>query len=116
MDRHDINCHLPKLDSRYELIVSNPPYVNEASMAALPPEYQAEPRIALAGGEDGMQIVRRIVTGARKHLASGGVLVVEVGSGRDAVETAFPDLDFTWLETSAGDDQVFLLERDQLPA
>ncbi len=101
---------------RYELIVSNPPYVTAASMQALPAEYRKEPALALAGGEDGMEIVRRIVNGARKHLASGGVIVVEVGSGRDAVESAFPDLEFTWLETSAGDDRVFLLERDQLPA
>ncbi len=99
----------------YQIIVSNPPYVNAADMAALPEEYRHEPRMALAGGEDGLDIVRGILAGARDHLAPEGVLIVEVGSGRERVEAAFPDLEFIWLETSAGGDPVFLLERDQLP-
>jgi ribosomal protein L3 glutamine methyltransferase len=101
---------------RYDLIVSNPPYVTAAEMAGLPEEYRREPALALAGGTDGLDVVRRILAQARAHLKPGGVIVIEVGSGRAAVETAFPELSPTWLETSAGGDQVFLLERDQLPA
>lgn len=101
---------------RYSLIVSNPPYVTARSMHALPEEYRKEPAVALAGGADGLDIVRRILTGARRHLQPGGVIVIEVGDGRAAVEAAFPELSPTWLETSAGGDRVFLLERDQLPA
>ena len=100
---------------RYQVIVSNPPYVDAADMATLPQEYRHEPRMALAGGEDGLEIVRGILARARVHLAPEGILIVEVGSGRQRVEAAFPDLEFTWLETSAGGDPVFLLERDQLP-
>ena len=100
---------------RYQVIVSNPPYVDAADMATLPQEYRHEPRMALAGGEDGLEIVRGILARAREHLAPEGILIVEVGSGRQRVEAAFPDLEFTWLETSAGGDPVFLLERDQLP-
>jgi ribosomal protein L3 glutamine methyltransferase len=99
---------------RYQLIVSNPPYVDADAMNALPPEYRCEPAQALAGGEDVMDIVRRILREAGAHLLPGGILVVEVGSGRDAVEAAFPELEPTWLSTKAGDDLVFLLERDQL--
>ena len=102
--------------TRYQLIVSNPPYVDEASMRSLPQEYQHEPVQALAGGKDGLDLVRRILEQARKQLSPGGILVVEVGNGRQAVEDAFPDLQPTWLETRAGGDQVFLVERDQLPA
>jgi ribosomal protein L3 glutamine methyltransferase len=102
--------------TRYQLIVSNPPYVDEASMRSLPQEYQHEPVQALAGGKDGLDLVRRILEQARKQLSPGGVLVVEIGNGRQAVEAAFPDLQPTWLETRAGGDQVFLIERDQLPA
>jgi len=101
---------------RYRLIVSNPPYVTAASMRALPEEYRWEPRIALAGGEDGLEMVRRILAEARHHLEPGGVIVVEVGDARAALEAAFPELSPTWLETRAGADRVFLLEREQLPA
>lgn len=100
---------------QYQIIVSNPPYVDASDMAALPQEYRHEPRMALEGGEDGLDIVRGILAGARDHLAPEGILIVEVGSGRERVEAAFPDLEFIWLETSAGGDPVFLLERDQLP-
>jgi len=101
---------------RYGLIVSNPPYVTAQSMHALPEEYRKEPTVALAGGADGLDIVRRILTGAHHHLQARGVIVIEVGDGQAAVEAAFPELSPTWLETSAGADRVFLLERDQLPA
>jgi ribosomal protein L3 glutamine methyltransferase len=100
----------------YDLIVSNPPYVTAAEMERLPEEYRREPALALAGGTDGLDVVRRILAQARAHLKPGGVVVIEVGSGRAAVEAAFPELSPTWLETSAGGDQVLLVERDQLPA
>jgi len=99
---------------RYDLIVSNPPYVNAASMSRLPPEYLREPRMALAGGDDGMDLVRRIVDGARTRLTPSGILVVEVGNERAHAEAAFPELDLTWLSTSAGDDMVFMLTAEQL--
>lgn len=98
----------------YGLIVSNPPYVDAAAMATLPAEFRREPQMALAGGADGLDFVRRILAGAPDRLAPGGVLVVEIGHNRDAVEAAFPDLPFTWLETSGGDRFVFLLEREAL--
>ena len=98
----------------YDLIVSNPPYVTAGDMSALPAEYRHEPALALAAGADGLDIVRRILREAKLHLQRGGVLIVEVGDGRAAVESAFPDLPFTWLETGAGNDRVFLLERGQL--
>lgn len=99
---------------RYDLIVSNPPYVNAASMASLPEEYRREPAMALAGGEDGMDLVRRIVAGAGARLKPDGVLVVEIGNERAHAEAAFPNLELTWLTTSAGDDMVFLLTAEQL--
>jgi len=101
-------------DRRYQLIVSNPPYVNAESMAKLPPEYLSEPRMALAGGGDGMDLVRRIVDGARSRLTRDGVLVVEIGNERAHAEAAFPELELTWLSTSAGDDMVFMLTAEQL--
>ncbi len=103
-------------DARYDLIVANPPYVGARAMTALPAEYRHEPRLALAGGRDGLDFVRRILAGARRHLSERGVLVVEIGANRKALERAVPRTPFTWLETAAGDDRVFLLERDQLPA
>jgi ribosomal protein L3 glutamine methyltransferase len=99
---------------RYDLIISNPPYVNSASMANLPSEYQAEPAMALAGGDDGMDIVRRIVAGAKERLTPRGVLVVEIGNEFAYAEAAFADLELTWLSTSAGDEAVFLVTADQL--
>jgi len=99
---------------QYDLILSNPPYVNDASMAVLPDEYRREPKLALAGGSDGLDLVRCILAQAAAHLKPGGLLVVEVGHERHHVESAFPELPCTWLSTSAGDDMVFLLERHQL--
>ena len=99
---------------RYDVIVSNPPYVTGAAMAQLPQEYRHEPDIALAAGDDGMDIVRRILAAAARHLKPGGILVVEVGDNRPFAEAAFPGLDFTWLETAGGADKVFLLRREQL--
>jgi ribosomal protein L3 glutamine methyltransferase len=99
---------------RYDLIISNPPYVNAPSMQTLPEEYRREPVGALASGEDGLEHVRTILREAPKHLNEEGLLVVEIGHNRDALEEAFPELPFTWLETSAGDEHVFLLTREQL--
>ncbi len=103
-----------KLPGRYDLILCNPPYVNDASMAALPAEYRAEPALALAGGADGMDLVRRIVAEAPDHLSDIGVLVLEVGHERAAFEAAFERLECAWLETSGGDDRVVLIERGAL--
>ncbi len=100
----------------YDVIVSNPPYVTAASMAALPDEYHREPVMALASGEDGLDHVRTILKGAAAHLNDGGLLVVEVGFNREGVEAAFPELPFTWAEVSAGDGVVFLLTREELLA
>jgi ribosomal protein L3 glutamine methyltransferase len=104
----------PAARKRYDLIVANPPYVRAAAMRKLPPEYRREPRIALAGGADGLAFVRRILDGAPEFLRPGGWLVVEAGHSRGAVERAFPRLPFIWAETSAGDDCVFLLSREDL--
>jgi len=100
---------------RYDLIIANPPYVNAASMAELPAEYRHEPPGALASGEDGLDLTRLILAGARKQLKPGGLLVVEIGHNRQALEACFPHTPFTWLETTAGDQYVFLLQRDELP-
>jgi len=98
----------------YDLILCNPPYVNRASMAALPPEFQAEPRLALAGGTDGMDFVRQLLGGAARHLAAQGVLVLEIGHERKHFEAAFPGLDTVWLPTHLGDDHVLLVTRGAL--
>ena len=98
----------------YDLIVCNPPYVNTQSMLALPAEYLAEPALALAGGDDGMDLIRTILRDAPARLAPEGVLVLEIGNERAHFEHAFRRLEVAWLETSAGDDQVLLVTRDAL--
>ena len=98
----------------YDLIVCNPPYVNTQSMLALPPEYRAEPALALAGGDDGMDLVRTILREAPKHMTVDAVLVLEIGNERGHFEHAFRRLEVAWLETSAGDDQVLLVSREAL--
>jgi len=103
-------------DKRYDLIISNPPYVTATSMAALPPEYLHEPSMALAGGADGLDAVRGILEQAPRYLNPQGTLVVEVGAGRDAVEATFPKLPFVWLATPSAEDSVFLLKREDLAA
>ena len=108
----DLYEHVPF--KKYDLIVTNPPYVNSTSMGKLPPEYLREPQIALAGGEDGMDLVRKIVAGAAERLTPEGVLVVEIGNEAEYAEAAFGHLGLTWLSTSAGDDAVFLLTAEQL--
>lgn len=122
VDRHKL-AHRIKLfasdlfenvPGRYDLIVCNPPYVNAQSMAALPAEYRAEPAVALAGGDDGMDLVRRIVADAPPHMNDDAVLVLEIGNERAHFEHAFRRLEVAWLPTSAGDDQVLLVTRDAL--
>jgi ribosomal protein L3 glutamine methyltransferase len=99
---------------RYDVIVANPPYVNAGSMEKLPEEYRREPRLALAGGEDGLDFVRALLREAPRHLAPEGLLIVEIGNNKDALERAFPRLSFVWLDTSAGDRFVFMLRRKDL--
>ncbi|HUP95963.1 MAG TPA: 50S ribosomal protein L3 N(5)-glutamine methyltransferase [Burkholderiales bacterium] len=101
-------------DRSYDLIVSNPPYVSAAAMRGLPAEYRSEPAVALAGGRDGLDFVRRIVTEAPRHLNPGGLLLVEVGHYRERVERAFPRLPLVWAQTSGGDDCVFGITREAL--
>jgi ribosomal protein L3 glutamine methyltransferase len=100
----------------YDLILCNPPYVNQASMTALPPEFRAEPSLALAGGTDGMDFVRKLLQGAARHMTPQAVLVLEIGHEREHFEAAFPRLETVWLPTSAGDDQVLLMTRSALEA
>jgi len=111
---HEADLFSALAGKRYDLIVSNPPYVTAANMRRLPREYRSEPPIALAGGSDGLDVVRAMLSQAAAHLNPGGLLVVEVGHNRQGVEKAFPRLPFTWPETSGGDDCVFLLSREQL--
>jgi ribosomal protein L3 glutamine methyltransferase len=100
-------------ESRYDLIVSNPPYVNFPEWEGLAPEYRAEPRLGLEAGADGLDVVRRILAGAARRLNPGGILVVEVGSAAEALETAYPDVPFCWLDFERGGEGVFLLTAEQ---
>jgi ribosomal protein L3 glutamine methyltransferase len=101
------------VSARYDLIICNPPYVNSQSMRALPPEYQHEPSLALAGGEDGMDLVRIILEQAPAHLNDQGILVLEIGHERAHFEAAFPELEPVWLDTTQASDQILLLTREQ---
>jgi ribosomal protein L3 glutamine methyltransferase len=122
VDKHALGDRITVLNSDlmanvngpYDLILCNPPYVNAASMVALPAEYHAEPSLALAGGADGMDVIRRILSEAPAHMTEHAALVLEVGNERDHFERAFARLEATWLETSAGADQVLVLTREQL--
>jgi ribosomal protein L3 glutamine methyltransferase len=105
---------LAALPGPYDLVLCNPPYVNSASMAALPAEYRAEPALALDGGADGMAFIRRLLADLPSRLSPDGVLVLEIGNERAHFETAFPRLEAVWLDTSAGADQVLLLTREAL--
>ena len=125
VDDYDLAARLRLMESNafaalngkvYDVIISNPPYVNAESMRALPEEYRREPELALASGEDGLDFVRILLKEAAKHLAPKGLLIVEIGHNRDALEMAFPDTSFVWLDTSAGDENVFMLRREDLPA
>jgi ribosomal protein L3 glutamine methyltransferase len=109
---------LAQVHGPYDLILCNPPYVNAQSMAALPPEFKAEPALALdgnrAGSVDGMDFIRALLAQAPAQLTPQGVLVLEIGNEREHFEAAFPTLEPVWLATSAGDDQVLLLTREAL--
>jgi ribosomal protein L3 glutamine methyltransferase len=98
----------------YDLILSNPPYVSAEAVAAFPPEYAAEPKIAHAGGEDGLDVVRRMLAEAGRHLTEHGALVVEIGTGRDMLEAEFPRLPFFWLDTAGSEGEVFALTAQDL--
>lgn len=100
---------------RFDLIISNPPYVTREAIEALPPEYLHEPEMALASGDDGLDVVRRIIAGAREHLNPGGVLAVEVGHNRVLVDAAFPDLPLIWLSAGGVDGCVFVITEENLP-
>ncbi len=122
VERHRLGARITLLKSDllddvrgpYDLIVCNPPYVNAHSMAALPAEYRAEPALALAGGADGMDLVRRILRDAPARMSPEAVLVLEIGHERANFERTFPRAEVAWLPTSAGDDAVLLMTRDAL--
>ncbi|MDB5894890.1 MAG: ribosomal protein N(5)-glutamine methyltransferase, partial [Rhodoferax sp.] len=122
VDRHELAERVTLVESDglanvpgvFDLILCNPPYVNSGSMAALPAEYRAEPALALAGGTDGMDFIRSLLQGAAAKMSPHAVLVLEIGNERENFEVAFPSLEVVWLETSAGEDQVLLVERDAL--
>lgn len=128
VDRHGLQNRIRLVESDglaacpgpWDLILCNPPYVSAQSMATLPPEYRAEPGLALdgntAGSQDGMDFVRALLRDAARCLKAGGVLVLEIGNEREHFEAAFPHLEAIWLETSAGDDQVLLLTLESLLA
>jgi len=99
---------------RYDLIISNPPYVDAEGMARLPPECRSEPKLALDGGVDGLDVVRRILSEAPGHLTPQGGLLCEIGRGRERLETAFPQLPLLWLDTEESEGEVFWIERDDL--
>jgi len=102
------------LSAQYDLIISNPPYVNSASMLVLPPEYRHEPSLALAGGDDGMDLVRTIIEQAPAHLRDQGLLLIEIGHERPYFEAAFPELEPVWLDTAEASNQILLLTKEQL--
>ncbi len=122
VDHHQLENRITLIESdglaactgAYDLILCNPPYVNAASMAALPAEFRAEPDLALAGGTDGMDFIRSLFLTAAAQMNENGVLVLEIGNERENFERAFPHLEPLWFETSAGGDQVLLLTREQL--
>jgi ribosomal protein L3 glutamine methyltransferase len=98
----------------YDVMIANPPYVDADAMRALPPEYCHEPALALGSGEDGLDFTRRLLAAAARHLRPDGCLIVEIGCHRAALEAAYPAMPFTWLETRAGNEQVFLLRKTDL--
>lgn len=104
----------PLQGQRYDLIISNPPYVDAGGMAKLPPEFRHEPRMALAAGDDGLDLVHRILAEAPRHLTKSGGLVCEIGRGRPPLEAAYPRLPFIWLDTELSEGEVFWLSRNDL--
>ncbi|MGA8515699.1 MAG: 50S ribosomal protein L3 N(5)-glutamine methyltransferase [Burkholderiaceae bacterium] len=122
IDKHQLGTRIKTIASDglaqctgpYDLVLCNPPYVNSHSMATLPAEYLAEPQIALAGGADGMDFIRPLLRDLPDKMSAQGVLVLEIGNEREHFERAFPDLEPIWLETTAGEDQVLLLTKEDL--
>lgn len=127
IDRHGIGTQIelfhgdlwsplpePNDENRFDLIICNPPYVNSASMRALPAEYQAEPAIALAGGEDGMDLIREIIANAPDYLNERGALLLEIGNEIEHFHRAFPQIPVIWMDVSAGDEQVLLIQAEDL--
>lgn len=114
LDLHESNLFDSVPPCQYDVIICNPPYVNSGSMDGLPQEYRHEPQLALAGGDDGMDLVRRILEAAPRFLRPEGVLVLEIGHERDFFEAAFPQLSPVWLDTEQASDQLLLLTREQL--
>ncbi|MGV8934415.1 MAG: 50S ribosomal protein L3 N(5)-glutamine methyltransferase [Gallionellaceae bacterium] len=123
VDDYGLNCRVNLIQSdlfkalkgkQYDIIISNPPYVDAASVAALPAEYLHEPKLALGSGQDGLDATREILKQAAAHLTPHGILVVEIGHNRDILAAAYPKLPFTWLDVSAGDEFVFLLHRNDM--
>jgi len=114
LELHQSNLFDSLPERQYDVIVCNPPYVNSGSMDVLPQEYRHEPHLALAGGADGMDLVRRILEAAPRFLTQDGVLVLEIGHERDFFEAAFPELSPVWLDTAEASDQLLLLTREQL--
>jgi ribosomal protein L3 glutamine methyltransferase len=114
LELHQSNLFDSLPERQYDVIVCNPPYVNSGSMDVLPQEYRHEPHLALAGGTDGMDLVRRILEAAPRFMSADGVLVLEIGHERDFFEAAFPELSPVWLDTAEASDQLLLLTREQL--
>ena len=111
---HRGDLFAPLAGQRYDLIISNPPYVDAKAMARLPTEYRHEPRLALAAGDDGLAVVRRILADAPRHLTRNGALLCEIGRGKKPLEAAFPRLPFLWLDTEQSEGEVFWIAADQL--
>jgi ribosomal protein L3 glutamine methyltransferase len=127
LDRHGLSTQIelfhgdlwsplpdPIDENRFDLIICNPPYVNAASMRALPAEYHAEPAFALAGGEDGMDLIRKIIANAPDYLSERGALVLEIGNEVEHFHKAFPQIPVIWMDVSAGNEQVLLIQAEDL--
>ena len=127
VDRHSLNSQIellngdlwealpePNEDNLFDLIICNPPYVNASSMNALPAEYHAEPELALAGGDDGMDLIRRIIAQAPDYLSERGAILLEIGNEYENFKKAFPQISAIWMEVSAGDEQVLLIQAEDL--
>jgi ribosomal protein L3 glutamine methyltransferase len=108
---HHGDLFAPVKGKTYDLIIANPPYVAKAETDAFPPEYKAEPLMAHVSGEDGLDITRRILSDVKKHLNPGGILICEIGTGRDIIEAEFPKLDLMWLDTEQSVGEVLMLKR-----
>lgn len=111
---HEGDLFAPIGNRKYDLIITNPPYVDHEEMAMFPDEYRAEPEMAFDGGVDGLDIVRQLLTEAPKHLNPGGGMLCEIGSGREILEEEFPDLEFLWIETAESEDSVFWISAESL--